>query len=915
MNTVAFRFCRIALAAAALAAGSTLAHGQTAQLVASADNTIFSESDALSNGAGSYFFSGRTNLSPPAVRRGLIKFDVAGAVPAGSTITSVQLTLFMSRSKQGTDPVALHRVLSAWGEGASDAAGEEGAGAPAALNDATWRYRLYTPASPPSSPAWATLGGDYSAVVSATIPVGNDGQFYTWGSTAGMVADAQAWLTAPAANFGWILVGNETSNRTAARFNSRTSTDPARRPKLVINYIPPASSGACCLPTGVCQIQTSSGCTTLGGIYQGNGTVCSPNPCPQPTGACCLSGGVCQILTLANCTAQNGVFQGAGTSCTPSPCVVQTGACCFNDASCAVVTQAACTGAGGIYRGDNTACTAGLCPLVLAPFVDPLPIPAVAQPSSGTPGGVATYVIPITEFNQQLHRDLPPTRVWGPAGTTPGPTIEAGRNLPVTVTWVNDLRDAQGVLRTQHYLPVDLCMHGPNTLGPSARTVMHLHGGHVPAAIDGHPEATFLPGQQSPPHVYPNNQPPGTLWYHDHALGITRLNVYMGLAGFYLIRDAFEQGLGLPSGQNEIAMAIQDRSFNPDGTLKYPAAWSEHVFGDFLLVNGKVWPYLDVRQGKYRFRLLNGCGSRTLRLSLSNSAQFNQIGTDLGLLDAPVPLSQITISPGERADVVIDFASYAPGTEIVLTNSAPSPFPGTPGVGVIPNVIKFIVTSQGGHTGPLPVLLRPVETIPEAQAAVHRDFELAKFADPCAGAKWLINGLEWDDITEFPRLDTVEVWSFINRSGVTHPMHMHLVQFHVLDRQAFDVVGGQVVPIGPRIPPPPKELGWKDTARVDPQEILRVIARFEDYTGLYPYHCHILEHEDHEMMRQFKATCYANCDGSDIPPILNVNDFLCFINAYAAANPYANCDGSTVPPVLNVNDFVCFLTRFAAGCP
>jgi spore coat protein A len=177
------------------------------------------------------------------------------------------------------------------------------------------------------------------------------------------------------------------------------------------------------------------------------------------------------------------------------------------------------------------------CPVILTPFVDALPIPAVAQPISGVAGGAATYSIGMTEFTQQLHRDLPPTRVGGYNGTYPGPTIEARRNLPVDVTWVNNLRDSTGALRTTHLLPVDLCLHGPNMSGGVPVTVVHLHGAHVAPAGDGDPDLAFGPGQSSPVYHYPNDQNASTYWYHDHALGLTRLNVYMGLAGFYLIRE------------------------------------------------------------------------------------------------------------------------------------------------------------------------------------------------------------------------------------------------------------------------------------------------------------------------------------------------------------------------------------------
>lgn len=538
------------------------------------------------------------------------------------------------------------------------------------------------------------------------------------------------------------------------------------------------------------------------------------------------------------------------------------GACCLPNGLCDSLTAAECAAAGGTYQGDGTPCVADLCPVVLEPYVDALPIPAVAQPVTGTPGGAAEYLIPIREVSQRLHRDLPMTRVWGYGGTYPGPTILATSGVPITVTWWNDLRDSLGALRTTHYLPVDQCLAGPDTEGPTARVVTHLHGGHVPPESDGYPESTFLPGEQSTV-VYPNNQSPGTPWYHDHAMGITRLNVMMGMAGFYLIGDAFESALGLPSGEYEIGLAIQDRSFNPDGSFKYPAAWTDHFEGDKMLVNGKVWPFLQVKQGKYRFRMLNGCNSRFLHLSLSNGAPFTVIGTDLGLLTAPVSRTELLLGPGERYDVVIDFAAYAPGTQIVLANDAPAMYPGDPGVGVIPNVMRFDVIGSPGHVDPVPAALRPVTPVDTTESVLTRDFSLKRGTDPCTGSMWMINDLRWTDISEFPVLGTTEIWRFINESGISHPMHMHLVQFQVVDRQPFTRVAGEIVPTGPPVPPAASEAGWKDTAPVGPGEILRVIARFEDYAGLYAYHCHMLEHEDHEMMRQFRSV---------EAPILSVRD-------------------------------------------
>lgn len=783
------------------------AEADTVTLQASKDNTLFEDpTGSLSNGAGDFFYGGRTN-SNDTIRRGLVAFDVAGQIPAGSTINSVTLTLYLSRVKNGTYDFTLNRVLADWGEGASNSTVDGGGqGAPAQSGDATWLHRFYP------STLWASPGGDFAGTASATTSIPNTLGAYSW-SSAGMAADVQGWLDNPGTNFGWTVrsATAEATKRTARRFDSRENPVPAQRPMLQVDYTPAEVVGACCLP-----------------------------------------GDVCSVLTQTECANQGGSYQGDGTSCSPDPCVVPTGACCFDDGSCQDLTEADCQLQGGTYEGDGTACATTSCPLVLTPWVDALPIPGVATPVTGTPGGAATYEVTMTQFQQQLHRDLPPTTVWGYNGSYPGPTIEAGVGQPITVTWINDLRDSTGVLRTHHYLPVDLCMHGPNTEGDTPRTVVHLHGGHVPPASDGYPEDTFLPGQQTA-YVYENNQLPATLWYHDHALGITRLNVQMGLAGFYLLRDAQENALDLPSGAYEIPLVIQDRSFNPDGSFQYPASWEDHFFGDKILVNGKVWPYLDVDQGKYRFRILNGSNSRTYTLNLSNGDPMAVIGTDGGLLSRPVLRDTLTLAPAERADVVIDFTNLPAGTEIVLINSAPAPYPGTPGVGVIPDVLKFIVQASSGFTDPLPGSLRNVPPIPEGIAVEHRDFTLAKTTEACAGSQWLINGLGWDDITELPVLGTTEVWRFINESGIMHPMHMHLVMFQILDRQPFTVVADSIVPVGDPIPPDSSQAGWKDTVPVYPGEMVRVIATFSDYTGKYAYHCHILEHEDHEMMRQFEV--------------------------------------------------------------
>lgn len=782
----------------------------TVTLDATRDTTLYAESGAVSNGAGQYVFAGENNNL--AARRALLLFDVAAAIPAGATIEAVTLSLHLSRTGAGPENVTVHRLLADWGEGTSDASLEEGQGTTATTGDATWTDRFHP------TDAWTTPGGDYVAAASATTSVGLTQTTYTW-SESGLVSDVQGWLDGSLPQWGWIVRGNESTSGSTKRFDSRQYPDDARRPKLTIDYTAPSATAT---PTATAT-QTPTATAT-----------------PDPT---------------ATDTPAPDATETATPEATATPSGTATAT------ATATATLSATPSATATLTATPTATAT---PLTLEPFVDALPRPAVAQPTSGTAGGAASYRIAIRQVQQQLHRDLPPTTVWGfgdgaTGATYPGPTIEATRDQPISVTWVNDLRE-NGVLRTTHLLPVDHCLHGAHH--DDARTVVHLHGGHVPEASDGYPETTLLPGEETT-YAYPNAQLPATLWYHDHALGITRLNVYLGLAGFYLLRDATEAALGLPSGEFEIPLAIQDRTLAPDGSLVYPSTWHEHVFGDVILVNGKVWPYLDVKRGKYRFRLLGGAGSRTFRLALSNGAPFTVIGSDGGLLPAPVDVTSVTLAPGERLDVVIDFAGYAPGTEIVLGNDAPAPFPGIPGQGVIPDVMKFVVGTESGPTAALPATLRPLVPIAESEATVSREFLLRKSADQCTGSVWLINDMHWDMITERPQLGTTEIWSFVNPTGMTHPMHMHLVMFQVLDRQAFELQSGNVVTTGPRVPPPPIEAGWKDTVRVGPGEIVRVIARFTDYKGRFPYHCHVLEHEDHDMMRQFETVA---CGDGEIDP-------------------------------------------------
>ena len=350
----------------------------------------------------------------------------------------------------------------------------------------------------------------------------------------------------------------------------------------------------------------------------------------------------------------------------------------------------------------------------LTPFVDPLPVPAVIKPVD-VRRHVPLFHVTMRPFRQKLHRDLPPTPLWGYNAQYPGPTFEARRGRPIDVLWENNLPST-------HLFPVDDGIHGDEPGEPLVRTVVHLHGHKVLPESDGYPEAWFTRGfAQTGPffenrvYHYPNDQEATELWYHDHAIGTTRLNLYAGLEGFYFIRDAVEERLNLPRGDFEVPLMIQDRLFNEDGSLLYPVidtggdpdprvptVWIPEFFGDTVLVNGKVWPFLEVEPRKYRFRLLNASNARWFHLSLNEARSdgaltgrpgptFSVIGTDGGFLPATVRTPDILIAPAERYDVIVDFSDAA-GKNVLLFNNpdAKAPFPDGDDV-VPPNVMLFKV--------------------------------------------------------------------------------------------------------------------------------------------------------------------------------------------------------------------------------
>ena len=649
------------------------------------------------------------------------------------------------------------------------------------------------------------------------------------------------------------------------------------------------------------------------------------------------------------------------------------------------------------------------------------------------------------------------TYVWGyqvgddTRPSWPGTTIEAQRGRATTIKYVNSL-PLNPVLRT--YLTIDQTIHWADPLrqmgsvspytGPIP-TVVHLHGAEDPSAFDGAPEAWFTPDgrhgkgystlfatdRNAAVYHYHNDQQATTLWFHDHSLGMTRINVFSGLAAFYFIRDQFDTGehdnsLRLPAGNQEVELLIQDRQFDTNGQLLFPDSaanpslvdgppgnpgvhpfWIPEFFGDVVVVNGRSWPYLDVEPRRYRFRIVNASNARFLRMGLADSTSgavgppIWQIGTDGGLLDRPVkllglpeqpatdpsPTTRLFLAPAERADVILDFRGLF-GASLTLTNDAQVPFPsGSPLAASDPtrSVMQFRVnlplSSQdttyhpaGGaplRGGPNqePIIVRLADPAsgqpaPGVEPSVTRQLVLFEAEGPTGQPlEDLINNTKWRGtrdragnppdvpvpgskpdqfgqglwMTELPRVGSTEVWEFLNLTVDAHPIHIHLIQFQLINRQAVAIdpntgaptytaayasrfPGGayagvrpdgswglvnypprMIIPgygpptdyskpnadgalggnpafspflLGPIIPPNPNEGGWKDTVKVFPGFVNRFVIRwapqatpvggvqpgqnlfsFDPTTGPgYVVHCHILDHEDNEMMRPYLPT-------------------------------------------------------------
>jgi spore coat protein A len=607
------------------------------------------------------------------------------------------------------------------------------------------------------------------------------------------------------------------------------------------------------------------------------------------------------------------------------------------------------------------------------------------------------YEISMKQFTQQvLPTGLPATTVWGYGAVksasssglllhnAPSLTIEAQVNRPVRVKWINDLKDANGNYRP-HLLPVDPTLHWANPPGgvtgrdtrpaftetPGPYTgpvpiVTHVHGAvGVADDSDGYAEAWYLPAAKNIPpgyarngtwfrffaakaagsygvgwqpgsaiFQYPNENRASTIWYHDHALGMTRLNVYAGPAGFYLIRggpagdDAvIDSRFGTPAvlpgpaptesdpfppnkRYYEIPIAIQDRSFNSDGSLFYPDSreffdgivqgyipdgefspiWNPEFFGNTIMVNGNTWPYLEVERRRYRFRFLDGCQSRFLILDFGGipGVEVWQIGNEGGFLAAPVNLTadhgnRLLMALAERADVIVDFTNVPTGNYVLANVGPDEPFGGgVPGddfevadPGTTGQIMQFRVVPAVGVDNstppqflqlpaltPLPVatVTRQLALIEEASEGADEEGEevegpVEALLGTVAAGVW--TELKWmDPVTENPQVGATEVWEIYNTTADAHPMHIHEIAFEVVNREGLvlNTEGEVAEPIqldGHITAPEPWETGFKDTVIAYPGQVTRVRALFSS-AGQFVWHCHIVEHEDNEMMRPYR---------------------------------------------------------------
>lgn len=668
-----------------------------------------------------------------------------------------------------------------------------------------------------------------------------------------------------------------------------------------------------------------------------------------------------------------------------------------------------------------------LLPGALIPkFVDPLPVAgdiSVVFTNGTAPSYI--YNITMSEFQAQIlpapnpaavpaFAGFPASWVWGylidgdnPAspGTRKsylGPVVVAKKGVETRPTYINALPyGAPPSSNVQYLLPTDQTLDWADPLGTACvgqtptgacgsiytgpqPAVPHIHGGEVAPLYDGGPDAWWTPtgivgsgspavsGSNQATFIYPTRQQAGTIWFHDHALGVTRLNVYAGMAGLYIITDPANEppqaaatcaatGCLPKFPEYDIPLIIQDRSFDTTGQIFYNLAsnpqpnplvhpfWIPEFIGDTIVVNGKTWPYLNVEPRKYRFRLVNGSNARFYDLTLSNGAPFTVIATDDGYLNAPVQTKNVIIAPGERYEVIVDFSKLKLGKTVIMNNSARTPFPGGGKVvkGTTDTVMQFrgVALNTAIADATLPANLRPLNPILDIKApavaakpvpgacpvvtatvpyppanTIVRQLTLNEVLSVTGPLELVLNNTKYNGVvggivgrsSEQPAVGDTEIWEIINITADAHPMHTHLASFQLLNRQAFNAAGwttayaaallaagildGQGPPnaylqqnadcaiggnpaISPYFkgrpkPPLPHENGWKDTVITYPGEVTRIVVRWAETdaplltttagVNTYPFtdaelfsavgyvwHCHIVDHEDNEMMRPY----------------------------------------------------------------
>ncbi|MGY5046527.1 multicopper oxidase family protein [Streptomyces sp. 900105755] len=566
----------------------------------------------------------------------------------------------------------------------------------------------------------------------------------------------------------------------------------------------------------------------------------------------------------------------------------------------------------------------------LKPFKDPLRIPPTLRPGKGV------TEIDLVEAEVRLHSQMPATRLWTYKGHFPGPTIEARSGHKFRVSWNNKLTGKTPVkaawVHPEGPGPGLLPYNRPGAQGGFARsevhkltawTTVHLHGGHQNALNDGAAEYGIGPGSAQLAE-YANDQRATHLFYHDHAMSVTALNVSAGLIGNYIVRDAEESRLGLPHGDYEIPLTIQDVNFDTDaqgrltGQILYKRILGGHgdpkpgtlppalaTLAPFTMVNGVVWPHLDVAARAYRFRVVNVSDTRVYRLVVVDEATgkavpgaMKLIGTDLGLLGKPKTIAEaVSLSPAERADIVIDFAAF-PGKRLKLVNTIAGQTPGAalPDFAIpFPEVIQFRVGRQRHADQHLPTTLsgsfrrlkasdvpadateRFVVLTFDRTGAMPQLWEMQEVSGDTTPTEGLVQiempggtrtlrrtGAMFEDTTTFfAASDTWEKWHFISVGPadlpIYHPMHIHLMNFQVVDRRSVDGSGmdftagrtTKPITLGAAMPVAPEESGWKDTITVTANSLVTVAGRLARQTGKVMYHCHILSHEDEGMMRPF----------------------------------------------------------------